>query len=84
VSTRWRTAYLTTRQRSIRARENTPEQRAAARSALRSEVLDLQLEGVRDILQGSFKTGSKKFARSLLLGSVYVGVGVRVPSAPGP
>ncbi|HET7543372.1 MAG TPA: glycosyltransferase [Polyangiaceae bacterium] len=74
VSTRWRTAYVNTRQRTITAPENTPEQRSLARTALRSEIIGLQKQAFHEILRGGFKTGPKKLARSLLLGSVYVGV----------
>jgi glycosyltransferase involved in cell wall biosynthesis len=71
VSTRWRTAYLATRSNTIRAAENTPEQLIEAKTALRAELLSLQREALRETLQGKFKSAPKKFARALLLGSIY-------------
>lgn len=73
VSKRWRTAYMATRKRTIAAPENTPEQRSLARAALRTEIIGLQRQAVREILRGGFRTGPKKFVRSMLLGSVYFG-----------
>lgn len=74
VSTRLRHAYLVTRQHSIYASENTSEQRVAARTAVRAELLALQKEALGSILQGDFRTLSKKVVRSVLLGSVYLGL----------
>jgi len=78
VSKRWRRAYLVARGRTIDAPENTSEQREAARTALRCEIIALQKGAIDDLLRGSFKVAPKKLARCLLLGSVYIGV--RVPS----
>jgi glycosyltransferase involved in cell wall biosynthesis len=74
VSKRWRTAYLATRRRTVEAPENTSEQRRAARTALRIEILALQKQAVAELLRGGFKAAPKKLARSLFLGSIYVGV----------
>ena len=74
VSTRLRTAYLVTRRNTIWAPENTPEQRQAARTALRLEFLGLQKDTLRTGLKGDFKSVAKKLARSMLLVSVYLGL----------
>jgi glycosyltransferase involved in cell wall biosynthesis len=77
VSKRLRTAYLVGLGRSIDAPENTEAQRKAARTALRYEILSLQKKAVADLLRAGFMSAHRKFARSLLLSFIYVGV--RVP-----
>ncbi len=79
VSTRLRTAYLVARSRSIDALENTAEQRRAARTALLNEVFDLQKQAGAELKRGGFKGARKKFARSLMLATVYLGVRVPEP-----
>ncbi|HXC60598.1 MAG TPA: glycosyltransferase [Steroidobacteraceae bacterium] len=73
LSTRWRKAYMATRRRSIHAPTNTPVQRRAARSALRVEIMSLLKSSAGEVARGAFKSGAKKMARSLLLGSIYFG-----------
>ena len=74
VSTRWRQAYLATRYKLIHAPENTPEQRAAAKTAVRKELLGLQKEVFEKTFRGEFGTVAKKLGRLVLLALVYVGV----------
>jgi len=77
LTNRWRKAYMATRRRSIFATTNTPQQRRAARSALSAEIATLVKGSLGEITRGAFKSGAKKLARSLLLGSVYLGVPLR-------
>jgi glycosyltransferase involved in cell wall biosynthesis len=73
LSKRWRVGYMVTRRRSVSAPENTSAQRNAALVALRHEVVGLQREAAMEMLHGGVRTALKKLARSLLLGSIYVG-----------
>jgi glycosyltransferase involved in cell wall biosynthesis len=74
LSTRWRRAHLATRYKTIHAQENTPDQRAAAKTALRMEITGLRKDTFRRIVQGELKVVPKKVANLALLVSVYVGV----------
>ena len=73
-TSRWRNAYMVTRQRSVDSPDNTRHQREAARVALRSEVLDLQRGALGEVARGGVVAGLKKATRSLLLASIYLGV----------
>jgi glycosyltransferase involved in cell wall biosynthesis len=74
VSTRWRQAYLATRYKSINSPENTPEQREAAKTALRREITDLGSDAWQKLRGGDFRGVPKKAARLVLLVAVYSGV----------
>lgn len=80
-SKRWRTAYVIARQRTIDSPDNTLAQRQAARYALRAEVLSLGHEVRTEMQRGMYRVAAKKLARSLLLGSVYLGA--RLPPGGG-
>lgn len=72
VSTRWRTAYLTTRRRTLRASDASVEQKEAARFALRRDIMNTQREAISQLRRGALTIGIKRFARALLLSSEYV------------
>jgi glycosyltransferase involved in cell wall biosynthesis len=80
VSTRWRNAVMATRYRSIYSRENTPEQRMAARAAVRRDMKYLLKDAVAKALQGEFSSAPKKLARVGLFAAVYVGLHGSNPS----
>ena len=60
VSTRWRNAVMATRYRTIYSRENTPEQRMAARAAVRRDMKYLLKDAVAKALQGEFSSAPKE------------------------
>lgn len=74
VSTRWRNAFVATRHRTIYARENTPEQRMAARFAVRRDMERLLKETAAMARQGQFVTAPKKLALMGLFAAVYTGL----------
>jgi glycosyltransferase involved in cell wall biosynthesis len=74
VSTRWRTAYMATRYRTIFAPENTPAQRKAARAAVMGDVRGLLRDTGARALRGEIGTAPRKLARVVLLVGVYLGV----------
>lgn len=80
VSTRWRNAFMATRYRTIYSRENTTEQRMAARFAIRRDMNLLLKDTVGKALQGEFVSAPKKLARLALFAAVYAGLHGSNPS----
>jgi glycosyltransferase involved in cell wall biosynthesis len=76
VSKSWRYAYQRTRQRTIDAPENTPLQRQAAVYAVRNEVMVIQREAVQLLRDGSIAKAVKRFARSLMLATIWLRIPV--------
>ncbi len=80
VSKRWRSAYMATRYRTVYAPENTPEQRKAARVAIRGDMSGLLRDTSAKALRGEFSSAPRKLARVLLLGGIYLGIYGAKPS----
>jgi len=75
LTSRWRTAYMITRHRSLHSPNNSPQQRDAARLAIRHEAGRLLGEALTEARRGAAQSVAKKVARTALLGSVYFDVG---------
>jgi glycosyltransferase involved in cell wall biosynthesis len=71
VSNRWRKAFVATRKRTFESPSNTPAQRAAARFAMRNDVLEEQRQALEVLRRGSLPRGAKHLAKSLLFMWVY-------------
>jgi glycosyltransferase involved in cell wall biosynthesis len=84
VSTRWRSAYVEARRRSIDSSDNTETQRRAARYAMIAELGDLRREAVGHALHGRFSSAARRMMASVLLDvTVLHGVGGRSKSRDG-
>jgi glycosyltransferase involved in cell wall biosynthesis len=78
VSTRWRSAYVAARRRSIDSSDNTEIQRKAARYAMVAELGDMRREALGHALRGRFASAANRLMASLLLDvTVLHGVGSR-------